>query len=143
MTWFAWGEELSVGIPEFDAEHRMLVGLVDELHAAWSRGVETVALVSILDRLVEQSKLHFAHEEAYLATRGFPGFEEHGAEHARLLDTLFGFQRHCHTSPGRVFDAPQLDFLRNWVWDHIRELDRQYAHTPLTQGRAAVAVEPA
>lgn len=52
MTAFVeWSNELSTGIEEIDDQHKVLVGLLNEIHEAIQQGRTVEATKGILDRL--------------------------------------------------------------------------------------------
>lgn len=83
-----WSDELSVFIPEIDAEHRHFILLVNELNAAiiGRMGQEEVKrrMLAVLD----DAAAHFAHEERLFKAWGYPGAREHAQKHAQLTLAL-------------------------------------------------------
>ena len=63
---FPWREAYSVRIPQIDAQHKQLVGLINELHAAMLKGDGNDALRRIFSELVRYAESHFSCEEAML-----------------------------------------------------------------------------
>jgi hemerythrin len=74
---FPWREAYSVRIPQIDAQHQQLVGLVNELHAAMLQGNGNDALGRILSELVRYAGSHFSYEEAMLQQRGYSSLTAH------------------------------------------------------------------
>ena len=60
---FEWSNNYSVGIGSIDAQHQNLFAIARELHAAMTAGQGKASLARILDRLVQYTAVHFAHEE--------------------------------------------------------------------------------
>lgn len=81
----AWSEELSVGIPQIDEEHRRFIGLVNELNAAIAGRDPKSQVEALLNAIVRDAHAHFAHEERLLAERGYPEAEQHAVLHAGLI----------------------------------------------------------
>src|SRR5580765_6566461 len=86
---FPCRSEYSVRIPEIDAQHQQLVGLINELHAAMSAGNGKQALSHILDELVRYTEGHFSYEETMLERRGYSALAAHRAEHQRLKQQVY------------------------------------------------------
>ena len=61
-----WSNELSVGIEEIDAQHQVLVDLLNQVHEAIQQrqGLETTWV--IVQKLYEYTRVHFAVEESLL-----------------------------------------------------------------------------
>ena len=85
MTLMTWNDEMSVGVKELDDDHKQLIGMLNMAQETLSSARSREALEEVLDRLVEVTKVHFAHEETLFDRTGFPGAEAHRREH-----------RHCH-----------------------------------------------
>jgi len=114
-------EEMSVGIPAIDEEHRSILTMVHRLRAAKSDPSGHVAHEVLLD-LREYTIKHFKHEEALLLSADYPGADAHIAEHRALtkrVDQLMAESSHMH----RDNLAHLLD---TWIRHHILEVDRQY-----------------
>ncbi len=60
---FEWKQEYSVGIQSIDAQHQQLFAIAHELYKAMTAGQGKSALSRILDRLVQYTAMHFAHED--------------------------------------------------------------------------------
>lgn len=80
-TLFAWSDDLSVGIQEIDEQHKVLVGLLNELHTAISGHKGSAECRVILDRLAEYARAHFAVEESLMRVLGYPDYENHNGPH--------------------------------------------------------------
>jgi hemerythrin-like metal-binding protein len=122
---FEWNQKYSVGIQSIDAQHQGLFALGHELHAAMSAGQGKSALARILDRLVQYTAKHFAHEERLMRQNNYPNLAEHLEEHAALTRQVVQFQADFHA--GRVAMTIQLlNFVKNWLQQHIQGSDKKY-----------------
>ena len=70
MPLISWNDTLSVGIPTIDAQHRKLVDTLNDLHSAMLSGNARQITGSILAKLLEYTRQHFASEEAMMAAAG-------------------------------------------------------------------------
>jgi len=123
---FEWKQEYSVGIHSIDAQHQNLFATSRELYSAMSTGQGKSALARILDRLVQYTKVHFAHEERLMSANGYPDLARHQMEHAALTRQVVQFQQDFQA--GRAAMTVQLlHFLQNWLQHHIQESDHAYA----------------
>ena len=130
---FEWRNEFSVQIGSVDAQHKMLFQIADELYNAMQSGQSKVVLGRLLDRLVQYTKAHFAHEERLMQQHGYPEFASHKAEHDALTAKVLKFQQEFEQ--GKVAISVQLlQFLRNWLQTHIRGTDQKYG--PYLKSRA-------
>jgi len=130
---FEWRKEFSVEIGSVDAQHQTLFAIAGELYSAMMAGQSRMAMGKILDRLVQYTKMHFAHEERLMQLHGYPGLEAHKAEHQALTAKVLKFQEEFQE--GQVNISVQLlQFLRNWLEGHIKGSDRRYS--PFLKGKA-------
>src|SRR6185369_4035031 len=81
---FEWKDEYSVHIHSIDAQHQNLFRMAGELHSAMLAGQAKSVMGKVLDRLVQYTAMHFAHEERLMRQRNYPGFESHKVEHDAL-----------------------------------------------------------
>ena len=123
---FEWKDIYSTGIHSIDAQHRNLFAVAEDLYAAMSTGQGRAAVGRTLDRMVQYTASHFAHEERLMRLHNFPDFEVHKAEHDKLTAQVLQFQADYRA--GKVTITVQLlQFLRDWLQKHIQGSDQQYA----------------
>lgn len=121
-----WSDDLSVGIQEIDEQHKILVDLLNELHTAVCEHKGSSVCRSILDRLVEYTRVHFAVEESLMRILGFPGHDDHKHEHELLTQQVFDLL-HKLDSGKTAISFELFHFLKIWLTKHIQEGDKQYA----------------
>ena len=126
MAFLEWTPELSVGDEEIDSQHRRLVALVNQLHDAMVAGEVEQRLGEFLVELVEYTKYHFSTEERLFEERSYPGRDEHVAQHQEFVGRLLEYIE-AHNEGNASISVGMLQYLREWVLHHIREVDRQYA----------------
>lgn len=63
MEYFEWNNSLSVHDELIDEDHKILIGMVNELHDAADLGKDYITLSSILERLAAYTREHFQREE--------------------------------------------------------------------------------
>ena len=122
-----WSDKLSVGVARIDSEHKRLLALLNELNWALEGGTGLGALSGVLDGLVYYASYHFTHEEDQFRRSDYPAYEAHRLQHraltARVKEIYADFQNGGEEAelPGEV-----LEFLKNWLFHHIMELDREF-----------------
>jgi hemerythrin-like metal-binding protein len=83
-------------------------------------------MARILDRLVQYTSVHFAHEERLMRLHDYPDLAAHHAEHEALTKKVVQFQNDFQS--GRATMTVQvLHFLKEWLESHIAGSDRKYA----------------
>ena len=123
---FEWSNTYSVGIGSIDAQHQTLFAIGRELYAAMGSGKGETVVGRILDRLVQYTSVHFAHEERLMRANGYADFDAHKAAHDELTRTVVKFQQDFHTGRA-VMTVQLLQFLKDWLQKHIKGSDLKYA----------------
>ncbi|MDD2722255.1 MAG: hemerythrin family protein [Gallionella sp.] len=135
-----WSDELSVHLPEIDAEHQRFVRLVNELNEVIvaRAGVEEVKARMRL--LQEDAEAHFAHEEALFRQWHYPDAEAHAQKHEQALrflaEVMAGFSQE---KTGYEWIETALK-VKQVLIEHIMLEDMKYRDFYLaSQGSAADA----
>jgi hemerythrin-like metal-binding protein len=125
LSMYEWNNDYSVGIGSIDAQHQNLFRIVGELYAAMSAGQGKTVLAKTLDRLVQYTASHFAHEERLMGLHGYPDLAAHKAQHDALKAKVLQFQADFES--GHVAMTTQLfQFVNDWLVVHIQGTDRKY-----------------
>jgi len=140
MTLLIWDKRLSVGTPSIEAQHRLLVEALNELHSAVMRGEPRSVTGLLLRTLIAYTRNHHVAEEGLMARVGYPELRQHRALHHELMESLETQLAHVDQGKG-VVGIEFLHFLRDWLTNHIQKVDRAYLpwilrHTT-SQARAA------
>lgn len=125
MALITWSDAMSVGVEKIDKEHRGLVDLVNLLHSEMLAGKSKESLGGILGKLIAYTKTHFATEEALFRTHNYPHAVEHKKLHDALTQKVMALQGEV-SSGKAVISAPVLDFLRDWLANHVMKEDMAY-----------------
>lgn len=119
-----WSSMLSVGVPEIDRQHQILIGLINQLSDATDDSGVLVDIPAILDELVRYTEYHFSFEEKLMQDANYREYAEHQREHHTFIEkvkNLVGRLEH-----GEAVAAPDvLRFLRDWLVAHILHIDRK------------------
>jgi hemerythrin len=129
MSLIVWNESLSVGVPEFDSQHKQLVSLINELHEAMRSGKGKDVLATVLHNLVKYTKTHFAAEERYMQARKYAAYSSHKTQHDHLTHKVSDFQKQFLS--GKVaLSLSVMNFLKDWLTQHIMQEDKKYSPSP-------------
>ncbi len=120
----AWSRMYEIGVPEVDRQHRELIELTTKLVDAVHSGHGRAATVPVLKDLIQYTKTHFHDEEALMERVGFPDLAEHRREHERFIQEVAAAAREVLTGTG-VPTTRILNFLSDWLVDHIMVFDRK------------------
>jgi len=126
MPLMEWNDRMSVGVTQFDAEHKKLISLINDLFDAVQAGRGRDALGGILDGLITYTKTHFANEEANMQKLGYPDLSIHRKEHEALTQQVLEVQRKYHSGATAMLSMEVLTFLKNWLIKHIQGTDKLY-----------------
>lgn len=128
-----WKDEYSVGIDSIDRQHKKLIGLINSLQTAIDYSAGADYEQEALDALVDYTKTHFSYEEDLMEKNDYPDFTTHRAEHelmiARVEQVLVEYQKNPDTAMQNA-----IDFLRNWLINHINGTDKQYSKYLIDRG---------
>lgn len=136
-----WTPDMSVGVPELDDDHRIIVALINQLAAA--QNVDDAGVVeAVLDRLALYVDEHFLREEEYMESVGFPGLQAHRHIHHDLTNKVEQIRLDFFLGKSDSIGADTLEFLTGWLRQHILVEDMQYnpnlrhtqKHRPLWMG---------
>jgi hemerythrin len=125
MALIDWKEEFSVGVREFDNQHKKLVDIANKLHDAMRIGQSRNVMDDIFKELVEYTKEHFKNEEIYFDKYAYPDGEKHKIEHTSLVDKVSEYYNQ-HVSGNRFLSVEVMDFLKDWLLKHIAGSDKTY-----------------
>ncbi len=128
-----WSNELSVGIEEIDAQHKVLVDLLNQIHEAIQQRHGAEITGEIIERLSEYTRIHFAVEESLMRILHYPEYERHKEEHDRLIEQLNGFRNKLESGKSSI-SFELAHFLKVWLTKHIMEADKRYTPYFLEQG---------
>jgi hemerythrin len=109
-------------IPEIDAQHETLIGLINQIHASMLEGTGKAALDELLSALLAHTESHFEYEERLMAHYDYPAYEGHKAEHARLIEHLSDLIGRYQSGELLLSFAVVLE-LKGWACIHIESLD--------------------
>ena len=135
MALIQWGNGLSVHVKEIDTQHQRLVKLINDLDSAMRVGKGKELLGKIVSELATYTVVHFATEEKYFDKFGYPDAPEHKVEHKKFIEKVSKFK--TEFDAGRMgLSIKIMDFLSNWLKNHIMGIDKKYA--PFFNGKGLV-----
>lgn len=133
MAAMEWSNDLSVGIPSIDKQHKELIDMVNELSNAMTQGKGKEVLGTIFDKIIKYTATHFAYEEKLFDTHNFPGTAAHKAEHLNLVKQAVELQEKFKAGQP-VLSVATHKFLVDWLNNHIKGTDKQYTAHLVAKG---------
>jgi methyl-accepting chemotaxis protein len=122
---FEWSKRFEIGVPSIDAQHKRLFELANNLHIAMTVGKGRDVLKQSLEDLVNYTVTHFQAEEQLMRRSGYPGLAGHAAMHDALTGKVRDFAAQFGAG-GVSVSLELMQFLRDWLYQHILKSDKQY-----------------
>ncbi|MBG0777164.1 MAG: bacteriohemerythrin [Desulfovibrionaceae bacterium] len=120
-----WDDALSVGVASVDEQHKALVGMINDLHAAMRSGKAKTAVQDLVRGLQDYTVFHFGHEEQLFDQTGYPAAPAHKREHRAFVDKVKEFAE-AFASGRASLTVEVMDFLKKWLINHINGTDKKY-----------------
>lgn len=124
MTSIEFDDSLLTGDPVVDEQHRMLIGMFNELRAAGRDARGPDAIGPLLERLHVYTVEHFTAEQKLMAKTRFPAdemlahVEEHGELTQRVRQLIVDYR-----TGGMDTVLPVATLLQDWLAVHIQQRD--------------------
>lgn len=133
-----WSSDLETGVRAIDLQHEELIGMLNELDAAHSGGCAQSVLDDVLQRLGTYVIFHFGTEESLMASlpHNETHAKQHRQQHADFIEKLSAIRAQAQDDGPRTMEA-LIDYLNEWLYQHILKSDRELA-AMLNQKQAAM-----
>ena len=129
MSLMTWTPAMSVGVPELDEDHRVLIRIINQLAESKKNDDHAGILRQSLYSLLRYAEFHFAREEKVLAACDFPGMTHHKQEHraftAHMKKLAEALDRE-ELPAAEVVSQDLLTYLKDWLNHHILIEDMAY-----------------
>jgi hemerythrin len=124
-------QDLKIGVPEIDGQHREFLRNLAALREAVTQGTGgRERMMRTLRYLEEYISIHFGTEERYMRLHNYPGILLHQKEHAEFSRRFEELKQTVHDREGRgeINSFVAVDVARRlerWLTDHILLTDRK------------------
>lgn len=123
---FPWKAQYNTNIPVVDGQHKLLLSYINKLHWGMQKGYDKELLLEILDDLTGYAFTHFATEEIFFTRTAYPLTNKHIEEHQNFRETVT--QLRDSVLDGKAYiDIALLEYLKNWLLEHIQRMDAGFA----------------
>ena len=122
MAIAVWSKQLSVGFSRIDTDHQKLFDLINKLSEAMGAGKGRAVLKDIFGALTQYTITHFAMEEGLMQQHRYDHYAEHRQQHVALVLKLKDLQKRL-AQPDPLLTVELMEFLSNWLRDHIGKYD--------------------
>ena len=120
-----WNPAFASGNVTIDQQHQLLIAKANELLLLATQSPSCAVLGAAIDAAFRHVAEHFRDEERILEEIGFPGLDEHAAEHERLLQkgaALVGDCAEASASSGKILHY----IIHELIMVHMLSSDIQY-----------------
>ena len=141
---FPWSDNFSIGIPEIDTQHKMLVRMLNRLASDLVFNSEHVNLNKLFNELAEYAIYHFQTEEKiwHQFFAGDRWEKAHKGSHESFAADIAKLKVKEGTKPSGDVLEDILVFLTHWLAYHILESDKRMAMTVLAM-QSGMSIEKA
>lgn len=121
-----WNENLKVGIPLIDSQHRELCNRIDSLFDACGKGQGKEEIVKTVEFLEQYTIFHFGQEEELQRKSAYPKIAEHKAMHEYFKSEIAKLKTDIQENGVSVATISKTNyFLMNWLLNHIQKVDSE------------------
>ncbi len=130
MSYFEWDDGYSVCVERLDNDHKHLFALLNKAHDACTAPMQSENYPLLVNELIDYLTKHFAVEETYMRTIGYPDLEAHKLEHRRFHDQVSAYrQKTYENKEDYTRELIELtETIYNWLRHHILNVDQQYTN---------------
>ena len=119
-----WSEDLSVGVPSIDKQHKALIEATNNLYDACKQGKGREKVLEMLDFLANYTVTHFRDEEGLQSKSGYPGYEAHKKLHAAFVKDFLALKKEVVDNGATITSVSKVyGFVSNWLVVHIKYED--------------------
>lgn len=122
---FYWSKKFFTGIEEIDFQHYKIVNYVNDLYQKVLSNATPLELSKILKELAEFTANHFHYEEVLFDKCKYQNKKDHVYQHKKLLGEINEFVLKLESKNAKI-DNVLIEFLTNWLANHILKEDMQY-----------------
>lgn len=125
MAFIDWAPEFSVGSPFLDQQHKALIAIINQLHAAMLCGRRKEDMQRIFHELILYTESHFQCEEGMMRQAVYPRLVAHHMQHVGFVQKVRGL--HSQVLAEKFNASTDLSlFLKTWLSEHILISDQLY-----------------
>ena len=133
MALLTWDRSYSVGVLKIDSQHTILFTILNDLHAAMMK-VQSQSLTGpLLHQLADYTRTHFSAEETMMAAAEYPGLADHKLKHRELVKQVEDYVL-LYDKGEITLNLKLLNFLRDWLTNHIQKVDMAYGACLIQHG---------
>lgn len=119
-----WNDNLSLGVPNIDRQHKKMCDNIDKLYAACLERKGVTEVLNILNFLETYTIEHFSAEESLQLKIKYPKYQQHKSAHHEFIELVSLLRNEINTSGASVPLVIKLNkSLSTWLVHHIMSVD--------------------
>ena len=133
MKTLQFDDALKTGVGQIDDQHEALVDMINMLIEAKIHDSPPETTSFVLAEMGKYVYVHFRDEEKFMEDNGFAGLEEHRRIHETFENKVLEFSNLYNQGHIELLND-MLEFLSNWLVDHIQGDDSRMVKEVLAHG---------
>lgn len=130
---YRWEEKHSTGIQSIDNQHKEIFRYLNSLLDAMKIGQANKVIYQIVFDLENYSLVHFQKEEFFFQRFNYSGAKEHIQQHQFFIQKVSKLKSDLK-SGNIALSIELLNFLKDWIENHILVVDKNYSECFLKNG---------
>ena len=123
-----WEKNLEIDHGWIDQQHKQMLKLVTDFTNTLAAGKSQAMVLKTFRFLHQYVDMHFSAEERCMQQYRYPGLTQHHKEHVSLTLKVEELRRQLDSTGNTgAIDASIGKLLWNWVKEHIKNTDRNFA----------------
>jgi hemerythrin-like metal-binding protein len=124
-----WDPKYSVGIKSIDSQHQRFFEIINQIydliHLVYFTRED---LLAVINELIEYGNNHMSYEEDYFEKFNYPDTKAHTASHDQFRQQVKNYLSEIQKSDSNfaTLAANIAEFTKNWLSEHILDLDHYY-----------------
>ena len=121
-----WNDNLKIGVPAIDTQHKMLCDAIDSFLDACKSGKGRQEIVNTISFLEQYTIRHFHDEEIVQKQSGYPKFEEHKAIHEAFIKKVQELKEEIVRDGVSIVTVGKINsVVVDWLLNHIKKEDQE------------------
>jgi hemerythrin len=123
---FSWKEKYQIAHYTIDTEHKKLFDIAMRALQYNVTGINIKKHIrDTINELYDYMRIHFEHEEEYMQSINYEGYEEHKDIHENIIEQLNTFIKQIPTLSTEKFERLLIEYMDVWLINHIIIEDRK------------------
>ena len=127
MAMYEMKQEYYTGIDFIDEEHKKLFEIANTVYELLTNEFipdKYDYIMEIVNELKDYAKYHFKHEEEYMRIINYKKFLSHKVVHDDFIEKISEYDEHIVDENQKETLLELLEFLTDWLVDHILMQDK-------------------